>query len=453
MKKFVLAFYLLLLAMPLPAQQARSGFAGISFLTPLQLSVGTDNNFLVDRTDPNQKLFVLSLPPSVQTGAPDIRPKRYDDKVMLLTLPTMALLSNTNRSEFSIAYQPEFEMFRRNTDQNSWNNNATLNFSHFFTRRAQIFIADNYRTSKDPSRTLQNVFLLLPRSQYRENALRTTVSFARSDVTSYAVRFDHTVTMYGQSDQFQRRVPDVIGTGLSFIATRMISRTQRVRGTYSVFSAKPIDRQRVGDNVVDRARIGFLHPAHSAGLEYRFSPVPGTVFESSGGAVRTDSGLNYVFGGSVDKRVGEMWLGGGYSRSLSFFGGPEPKLPNGINANSFYEVMFLRFRGQPLRRVGLDVTAIGSRGVAGTLLADTKMMLGRARVDYRWTDRVVTYISAETYQQNRNEYVNSALSRNRLFAGIEYSLSSDTDRRVSRLNRDTDNVALTEHGRRRQSPQ
>lgn len=451
MKKLVLILCLLSLTMPAAAQQGRTGFSGFSFLTPLQMSVGTDNNFLVDRSTPDQKLFVLSLPASVQTQAPDIRPKRFSDKVMLLKLPTIGFLNDSPRHEFTFSYQPEFEMFQRTHDQNSWNNSANVNFAYNVTRRFQMILADGYRSSKDPSRTLQNVFLLLPRSQYRENDLRTTAVFNQSEVTSYAVRYDHTLTKFGQADQFQRRVPDTIGSAVSFIGTHFLQRNHRLRGTYAIFSLKPIDTQKVGDATVDRKRIGFLKPAQSLTMEYRFTPIPGTVLEFSGGGVKNDNGTNYVFGGSVDKRIGEMWLGGGYSRALSFFSGTLPKLPNGINSNSFYEVAFVRFRGQPTRRTGLEITAVGSRGVAGTLLADTKMALARGRFDYRWTDRLVTFFQAESYQQNRNDYVNSALSRNRLFVGLEFSLASETEQRTSRFNRDSDNVALNEHARKRQA--
>jgi hypothetical protein len=64
----------------------------------------------------------------------------------------------------------------------------------------------------------------------------------------------------------------------------------------------------------------------------------------------------------------------------------------------------------------------------------------------------VTFVTAETYQQNRNEYVNAPVSRNRIFAGIEFSLSTETSQRTSRLNRDTDNVGFNEQDRRRQQP-
>jgi hypothetical protein len=45
------------------------------------------------------------------------------------------------------------------------------------------------------------------------------------------------------------------------------------------------------------------------------------------------------------------------------------------------------------------------------------------------------------------------LSRNRFFTGFEFSFASEIQQRTSRLNRDAENVALTEHGRQRSRPQ
>jgi hypothetical protein len=65
---------------------------------------------------------------------------------------------------------------------------------------------------------------------------------------------------------------------------------------------------------------------------------------------------------------------------------------------------------------------------------------------------MVAFFNAELYQQNQNAYVQTPLSRHRLFIGFDYSFSSDTAQRTSRINRDADNVALTEHGRLRTKP-
>jgi hypothetical protein len=165
----------------------------------------------------------------------------------------------------------------------------------------------------------------------------------------------------------------------------MLARNHRLRGTYSWFQARPINQQGDGDDQVDH---DVLRPSHSAGAEYRFSPNLSTVFEMTGGVVNTANGTNYIFGASADRRIGTMWLGGGYSRSLSFFASGPRALPNGISPTSFYEVVYFRFRGQPTRRIGLQLTGVGSHMVDSAFVEDTKAALGRARVDYRWNNRL-----------------------------------------------------------------
>jgi hypothetical protein len=77
--------------------------------------------------------------------------------------------------------------------------------------------------------------------------------------------------------------------------------------------------------------------------------------------------------------------------------------------------------------------------------------VGRARFDYRLTDRSVLFGLAETFQQNRNLYVLAPLARNRFSAGIEISFASDVQRRTSSLNQDDQYVPLTDHPRRREN--
>jgi hypothetical protein len=79
--------------------------------------------------------------------------------------------------------------------------------------------------------------------------------------------------------------------------------------------------------------------------------------------------------------------------------------------------------------------------------------MGRARFDYRLSDRDVLFASIESFEQNDNAYVQAPLSRNRFMVGIQVSLSSETDRRLNHLNEDAAYVALTDHQRRHPSPQ
>src|SRR5262245_62123078 len=151
MKKLLSLPFLLLLASPLFGQQAVFRPGGFSFLTPLVVSVTHDSNFLIDRSDPEQKLFLLSLPPSVllvrETG-----PVQTSDQVLTLDLPTLAYQKGSRRYEVVGRYMPEFEIFQHNSDQNAWNHAAMADFAYFPTRTTRFVVSDTYYGAQDAAR-------------------------------------------------------------------------------------------------------------------------------------------------------------------------------------------------------------------------------------------------------------------------------------------------------------
>jgi hypothetical protein len=439
------------MSVPLLAQQGQTGVNGFSFLSPLQIGVGSDNNFLVDRTDPNERLLVLSLPPSVQTGAPDIKPKILDDKFFELALPKMAYQNDSRRHELTLTWQPEFELFKQNTDQNAMNQQATASFGYFLTRNIQFSLADSYRTSKDPARTLDNVFLLLPRSRYKENDIHAAVEYQPNPRTNVAVRYDMGIAKFGQTDPFQTRILDTSSTGYSLAVTRMLRPTQRIRFTYSVFAINPINQSKLFDDAVDTHR-SFQHPINSGTVEYKTNLNPNTVLELAGGLIKLDTGLNYTFRAALDRRFGNFWAGGGYMRTLAFQAGSPTSFAQGLNSNGFYDVIIMRFRGQPSKKTAVLFNATLSRDASNRFVEVSRAGLARARFDYRVSDRSVLFFNWESFQQSNNVYVQAPLDRNRFTTGIEISLSSESQQRANKANQDALYVALTDHQRRRRSP-
>ena len=435
-----------------PAPQ-RAGYNGFSLTTPLEVSVGYDRNFLVDRVTPEQKLFFLSFSPTFQRETPLSLPKKYDDQVLLLTAPTASFISDSQRRQLAFSYRPEIEIFQTYRDQNSWNHDAMVSYSYSIKRKVNISVGDKYRSSNDPSRTLQNIFLLLPRSRYQENAFRIQLLLAKSQATTFTVRFDNTATKFGNIDPFQVRMLDSIANSISFGATHLLNQKQRVRGTYSLYKVSPIDGAGVADEGVDIDRPGMRIPSHLFTGEYRVNVNSSTVLEFLGGFMNGESGTNYVFRVSGDRRLGNIWVSGSYSRSVSFFAGDTRQVANGLKSNDLFDIVSFRVRGEPFRRIAISGGVMVSQGASDAILDRSKALMGRARIDYRWTDRITAFFNAETYQQNRNSFVNAALSRNRFFAGIQYSFASEEERRINRLNRDAEYVSLTEQGAFRRSRQ
>jgi hypothetical protein len=452
MKRLVLVLCLSALAVPLHAQQGSSGIEGFSFVAPFRITAGNDNGFLVDRTQPNERLFILSLPPSVQPGAPDVRPKRLDDQFLMFTLPKIAFQNDSRRHELAVTYVPEVELFRKNHDQNSWSHEATASFVYFLSRKLQISAGNTYRTSKDPARTLNNVFMMLPRSRFQDNSARASVDYQTSAVMGFRLRYDHTRSTFGQTDPFQAAILDNTGRGLTFTVTRMLKPNHRLRASYSHFKIAPINRSDVNDDAVDVER-SFQRPMRGATLEYRMRANPSTIFEFSGGVTSIDTGLNYTFRVNGDKRYGDFWIGGGFARSLSFAPGSPTAFANGISAGGFFDTISFRVNGPITRNIGLQLDGRASRDTSERTIGTSKSFMGLARLDYRASDRTVLFTSFQTFQQNSNDYVRTPLSRNRFMIGLEFSLSTEAQRRNDELNQDDQYVALTDQMRRRREPQ
>jgi len=346
---------------------------------------------------------------------------------------------------------PEFETFRKNGDQNSLSHDASLEFFLFPSRRTRFSFTDQYRKSMDPSRVLENVSVLLPRAPFRQNAMRGTFEIEATPLTAFEIGYDSTVTTFGQTDPFQARILDTVAHGVSFTASRMITRRQRVSATYSLFKIAPINKAKPNDDAVDTKR-GIEHPVETFRLGYQVALSASTSLSFSGGVSTLETGKNYVFGVMGNRRLGTFWLGAGYSRELSFGAGVPTGLPNGLAAAGYFDQILFRLSGQPTQRVGVQVEMMAAHDASRRAAGPSRALLGKTRVDYRWTDRTVTFASVETYQAPWNDHVKAPLSRNRFIVGLEFSLSDERERRINRLNHDEDYVALTEHARRRRTP-
>ncbi len=448
MKKLLIALVLVSLPATLAAQQAATGLEGLQFVAPLRIATGVDNNFLVDRTDPNEKLLILSLPPSVQLGAPDIRPAVVDDKVLLLSMPKIAYVNDSRRHEFLATWLPEFELFKNNADQNSMNNTALASFNYYLKRNLQLWVADNYRSSKDPTTALDNVFVILPRSHFRENTAHASLEFQPNRVTSVAFGYDNSWAKFGQTDPFQTRILDTKSSGYSFTLSRLIGRTQRISARYALFKFAPIDRTAVADDAVNVTR-DFEKPIHSLSVQYRVARNASMYWGASAGFIKLDNGSNYTFGGTFNKRLGNFWAGASYTRDLTFDATNPNGFVQGLNSYGFYESIVAHFNGQFTRNTAIAFDTTMARGVATWRAQSSKALLGRLRLDYRVSDRKVLFTSWEAFAQSENAYVRAPIARNRFLVGIEISLSDEASRRHSRINEDEDYVALTDHAIRR----
>ena len=74
--------------------------------------------------------------------------------------------------------------------------------------------------------------------------------------------------------------------------------------------------------------------------------------------------------------------------------------------------------------------------------------MGRVRLSYQLTDRTAMFTNVETYRQNKNDFVNSPLIRNRLFFGLEYQFGGASSDPLD-FQKEPEYVGLPGRGRRR----
>ena len=203
------------------------------------------------------------------------------------------------------------------------------------------------------------------------------------------------------------------------------------------------------DDGVDTTR-DYQHLTRSFDLQYRVRTSPSTYVSFTGGATQIARGLTYTLGAGADRRFGSWWVGGGYTRSLSFTALGPTFFANGLNPAGFYDAVSISTRAELTNRSTLQIRATGARGSADGLALPTKSVMGFARFDYRLNDRTVWFASMDRFQQNRNDYVATPLMRNRFMTGVEFSITSERERRTNRLNEDGMYVPITDHtaGRR-----
>jgi hypothetical protein len=431
------------------AQQARSGYTGFAFTSPLEVSAGNDNGFLIERVVSNGLPNPL-LPPGVPAGTALNEPGRYTDQVLLLTAPTVSFLKDSPRREFAVNYQPEFEIFRQNPDQNAWNHNFSAGFAYLLNRKTEIFAGDTLIATQDPARTMQVVSLLLPRSPYRENSFRLSLSRALSNVTRFELQADDTSTVFSRFDPFQSRVLTTQTTGATFALTHMFRRNQRLRASASIFRSRPTSDVGANADLAQRDLAGSQKPYYMENLAYQRMFGRNVIAEFTGGGVQGQTGNSLTWGVSADKRFHQLVIGGGFFRALQVLAGGRQFLANGLQSNDVYETAMFRLRGRISQNGWIQFNVVASRDESDIVVQRSKSLMGRLRLTRQLTDRTAVFANIETYRQNKNDFVNAPLVRNRIFFGIEYSFDPDKgNRAVTDFDKEPEYVGLPGRGRRR----
>jgi hypothetical protein len=398
----------LFLALVLPghAQQER-----LTFINPvLNLSAGSETQTIAGRGEVSDTLYLVA--PSV------FGLKRFGP-----------------RTRFSAFYQPEFEMFNHNTEQNAWNHQGRIYIGRKISPRLTFDLGNSFLASRDPSRHLGNGFLMLPRHQYRENSLYLSFDFTRNPATTWSVRYDNTITRYGLPAEYRTGFLDQMGNAITVVRAHNFSGDRKLSVAYSLLHLALLDSE--GPSIrQDGSYTHFLTLGYSHALN------PGFRFSVASGVIRAND-FSYTVAGQVEKRIASIWFDAGYSRSIAFFGGggfsaapsADPRFANGLQASNLFQMATVGIRARLHHRVGFDLRAVGARNSSRLLDFNSRSLVGRARLDYRLSDWMVLFSTAEFYAQNLNELPGVPTERRRFFGGLEFSLfpSRSADSRGSTL--------------------
>jgi hypothetical protein len=384
-------------AVPAWAQEKPDGF----YLTsPLSISSGYDSGFVADS-------------------------RTLSDSVTLLTGPTFDWITTTHRTEFSLDYQPEAELFTNHSSLDGWNHSSTMRFSRRINSRISVNAGNSFLSTMDSSRQLQNRLLLLPLGRFLQNTFYAALDYRLNHATKLTFRADNAITTMDLPGALKGRLDEVTTAGTATL-DRSLTARQTLSGSYSFLHVAPLHPEAGGS----ATNVNLLI------LGYAYQIEPTLLVRLTAGDVE---GSESAFMGSaaLEKQWGGVWLAAGYQRYLGFFGALAPAggpsagtvpFANGITPSSVYQVFSVRASGQLTKRVGLE--AIGQKALSG--INDqgngVRSLIGHLRVSYRLTDRFVLFATAEHYGQNINEFSEQGLSRDRYFGGIEIVLSRPPER-------------------------
>jgi len=388
--------------------QAQEHPDGFFLNTPLSLSSGYDSHFIVGS-------------------------QTLDDDVTLITGPTVAWFTSTHRTEFSLDYQPEIELFAEHPGLDAWNHEATLRVSHEINSRWSMHVGDYFLSTMDPTRKLENSLVLLPWGRFNQNALFADLVYRLNGATKITFRFDNAGTVVSLP-QVEGRLDNVTVAGTATIE-RIISSRHTLTGSYSFLHVTPLSPQTSGS----ASNVNLLI------LEYTLTVNPELLIHVSGGGIEGTGESAFNGSAAIEKKLGGVWVAAGYQRYLGFFGGftpvggvpvlpgtgftplgsaatGEPGFANGVTPNSVYQVISLRASGQLTRRISLTASAQKALNGVDAAGEGIRSLILQGHIGYKINERLAFFAELDHYAQNVNPFFDQALSRNRYFGGVEITL-------------------------------
>jgi hypothetical protein len=376
--------------------------------------------------------FYLTTPAGIQSGLGSGIPNgktRWNTPATIVTLPTFSLMRMSPRTDFTLFYQPEFEILPAMHRLDSFNQNAGLRWIASLTPRWNFSANDVFTSTSDEGQRFESTFLL-PRGPYRENGLYTSLNFDVTPNTRIKFRYENAFVAFEAVNLTKPLFFSRLGNTEGITVEHHLTPRAKVSASYSYLWAISFDKYDTAGNLI----LPFA-PTQFATSTFTFDATQSLLMEFTGGYVHNPAN-SYLLGGLVEKHLQKMTIAAGFSRYLTFAGSPsaasigsavDNEAAHLLPPDSISNTASFRVQGYFTYHWGVDATILASRTAGTTNFTTLRSAMGGVRVNYRISDSISLFTSVGLYRQNANVILPVPISRSRFFGGIAYTFSPTPD--------------------------
>jgi hypothetical protein len=376
--------------------------------------------------------FYLNSPLDVQSGYESGIPNgntRLNSSSTIVTLPTFSLMHMSPLNDFTVYYQPEFEILTGLPHLNTFNQNAGLHWIANISPRWSFTANDVFTATSDEGARFESTFLL-PRGAYKDNGFYSSLNFDITATTRIKFRYETAFVDYSAINLSTPLFFSRIGNTGGLTVEHHLTPRLKLSVSYDYLRALSLEKYDDNGNLI----LPFA-PTQFATSTFTFNATSSFLMEFTGGFVHNPAN-SYLLGAVAEKHFQHLTVAGGYSRYLTFVGGANAASIDSVvdvtaaqllPPNSISNTVSFRMQGYFTYHWGIDTTIMASDTAGTTNYTTLRSAMGGARLNYRISDHVTLFADAGLYRQNANVILPVAISRSRFFAGISYTFSPTPD--------------------------
>jgi hypothetical protein len=376
--------------------------------------------------------FYLTTPFSIESGVESGIPngnQRWNAPATIVTLPTFSLMRMSPLNDFTLYYQPEFEILPTLHRLDSFNQNAGLRWIANMTPRWSFSANDVFTSTSDEGQRFESTFLL-PRGSYQENGFYSSLNFDITPNTRIKFRYENAFVAFDAVNLTKPLYFSRLGNTEGITVEHHLTPRAKLAVSYSYLRAMSFDKYDVNGDLI----LPFA-PTQFASSTFTYDATQSLLMEFTGGYVHNPAN-SYLVGGLVEKHLQKMTIAGGFSRYLTFAGSPSAVSVDSavdisaarlLPPDSISNTASFRVQGYLTYHWGLEATIMASRTAGTTDFTTLRSAMGGVRVNYRISDSISLFTSVDLYRQNANVILPVPISRSRFFGGISYTFSPTPD--------------------------